>query len=90
VDNAIIAISPKVLTLITGFALTEEHRVRTPFAALSSILANPDAQWIKAAQVRKNPISLNQKDRKHDIDYLAEKILGSRTIANLSYEHSVP
>ena len=69
--------------------LPEETLEYVPrFLALSSIFANPEAHGLKLAPVRNEPYFVNVKiDRKHDIEYLAEKDFKEvAKLANLSYE----
>jgi len=69
--------------------LPEETQEYVPrFLALSSIFANPAAHGLKLAPVRNEPYFVNVKiDRKHDIEYLAEKDFKEvAKLANLSYE----
>ncbi|UOA08111.1 transglycosylase SLT domain-containing protein [Methylobacter sp. S3L5C] len=69
--------------------LPEETQEYVPrLLALSSIFANPDAHGLKLAQVRNEPYFVKVKiERKHDIDYLAEKDFREvAQLANLSYE----
>ena len=69
--------------------LPEETQEYVPrFLALSSIFANPAAHGLKLAPVRNEPYFVKVKiDRKHDIEYLAEKDFKEvAKLANLSYE----
>jgi soluble lytic murein transglycosylase-like protein len=69
--------------------LPEETQEYVPrFLALSSIFANPAAHGLKLAPVRNEPYFVKVKiDRKHDIDYLAEKDFTEvAQLANLGYE----
>ncbi len=69
--------------------LPEETQEYVPrFLALSSIFANPAAHGLKLAPVRNEPYFVKVKiDRKHDIEYLAEKDFKEvAQLANLSYE----
>ncbi|MDD1629904.1 MAG: hypothetical protein LUQ48_05780, partial [Methylococcaceae bacterium] len=58
------------------------------FLALSTIFANPAAHGLKLAPVRNEPYFVKVKiDRKHDIEYLADKDFKEiAQLANLSYE----
>lgn len=69
--------------------LPEETQEYVPrFLALSSIFANPAAHGLKLAPVRNEPYFVKVKiDRKHDIEYLAEKDFTEvAQLANLGYE----
>lgn len=69
--------------------LPEETQEYVPrFLALSSIFANPAAHGLKLAPVRNEPYFVKVKiERKHDIEYLAEKDFKEvAQLANLSYE----
>ncbi len=69
--------------------LPEETQEYVPrFLALSSIFANPAAHGLKLAPVRNEPYFVKVKiDRKHDIEYLAEKDFKEvAKLANLSYD----
>jgi soluble lytic murein transglycosylase-like protein len=69
--------------------LPEETQEYVPrFLALSSIFANPAAHGLKLAPVRNEPYFVRVKiDRKHDIEYLADKDFKKiAQLANLSYE----
>jgi soluble lytic murein transglycosylase-like protein len=69
--------------------LPEETQEYVPrFLALSSIFANPAAHGLKLAPVRNEPYFVKVRiDRKHDIEYLAEKDFKEvAQLANLSYE----
>jgi soluble lytic murein transglycosylase-like protein len=72
--------------------LPEETQEYVPrFLALSSIFANPAAHGLKLAPVRNEPYFVKVKiDRKHDIEYLAEKDFKEvAQLANLSYEQFI-
>jgi soluble lytic murein transglycosylase-like protein len=90
VDNAISRnIAEGLNTDYWSLRLPEETQEYVPrLLALSSIFANPDAHGLKLAQVRNEPYFVKVKiDRKHDIDYLAEKDFKEvAQLANLSYE----
>ncbi|MDD1614291.1 MAG: transglycosylase SLT domain-containing protein, partial [Methylococcaceae bacterium] len=90
VDNAINRnIADGLDTDYWSLRLPEETQEYVPrFLALSSIFANPGAHGLKLAQVRNEPYFVKVKiDRKHDIDYLAEKDFKEvAQLANLSYE----
>lgn len=69
--------------------LPEETQEYVPrFLALSTIFANPAAHGLKLAPVRNEPYFVKVKiDRKHDIEYLADKDFKEiAQLANLSYE----
>jgi len=69
--------------------LPEETQEYVPrFLALSSIFANPAAHGLKLAPVRNEPYFVKVKiERKHDIEYLAEKDFKEvAQLANISYE----
>jgi len=69
--------------------LPEETLEYVPrFLALSSIFSNPSAHGLKLAPVRNEPYFVKVKiERKHDIEYLAEKdFIEVAKLANLSYE----
>ena len=69
--------------------LPEETQEYVPrFLALSSIFANPAVHGLKLAPVRNEPYFVKVKiERKHDIEYLAEKDFKEvAQLANLSYE----
>jgi soluble lytic murein transglycosylase-like protein len=90
VDNAVNRnIADGLDTDYWSLRLPEETQEYVPrLLALSSIFANPDAHGLKLAQVRNEPYFVKVKiDRKHDIDYLAEKDFREvAQLANLSYE----
>jgi soluble lytic murein transglycosylase-like protein len=90
VDNAISRnIAEGFDTDYWSLRLPEETREYVPrFLALSSIFANPGVHGLKLAQVRNEPYFVKVKiDRKHDIDFLAEKDFKLvAQLANLSYE----
>jgi soluble lytic murein transglycosylase-like protein len=90
VDDAINRNSAEGLdTDYWSLRLPEETQEYVPrFLALSSIFANPAAHGLKLAPVRNEPYFVKVKiDRKHDIEYLAEKDLKEiAQLANLSYE----
>ncbi len=90
VDNAISRnVAEGVDTDYWSLRLPEETQEYVPrFLALSSIFANPDAHGLKFAQIRNEPYFVKVKiDRKHDIDYLAEKEFKEvAEMANLGYE----
>jgi len=69
--------------------LPEETQEYVPrFLALSSIFANPAAHGLRLAPVKNEPYFVKVKiDRKHDIEYLADKNFKEiAQLANLSYE----
>jgi len=90
VDDAINRnISEGLATDYWSLRLPEETQEYVPrFLALSSIFANPAAHGLKLAPVRNEPYFVKVKiDRKHDIEYLAEKDFKEvAKLANLSYE----
>ena len=90
VDNAISRnVAEGIDTDYWSLRLPEETQEYVPrFLALSSIFANPDAHGLKFAQIRNEPYFVKVKiDRKHDIDYLAEKEFKEvAEMANLGYE----
>ncbi len=90
VDNAISRnVAEGADTDYWSLRLPEETQEYVPrFLALSSIFANPDAHGLKFAQIRNEPYFVKVKiDRKHDIDYLAEKEFKEvAEMANLGYE----
>jgi soluble lytic murein transglycosylase-like protein len=90
VDNAVNRnIADGLETDYWSLRLPEETQEYVPrLLALSSIFANPDAHGLKLEQVRNEPYFVKVKiDRKHDIDYLAEKDFKEvAQLANLSYE----
>jgi soluble lytic murein transglycosylase-like protein len=90
VDNAVNRnIADGLDTDYWSLRLPEETQEYVPrLLALSSIFANPDAHGLKLEQVRNEPYFVKVKiDRKHDIDYLAEKDFKEvAQLANLSYE----
>ncbi len=90
VDNAISRnVAEGFDTDYWSLRLPEETQEYVPrFLALSSIFANPDAHGLKFAPVRNEPYFVKVKiDRKHDIDYLAEKEFKEvAEMANLGYE----
>jgi len=90
VDNAISRnVAEGFDTDYWSLRLPEETQEYVPrFLALSSIFANPDAHGLKFAQIRNEPYFVKVKiDRKHDIDYLAEKEFKEvAEMANLGYE----
>ncbi len=90
VDNAISRnIAEGFATDYWSLRLPEETQEYVPrLLALSSIFANPDAHGLKLTQVRNEPYFVKVKiDRKHDIDYLAEKDFKEvAQLANLNYE----
>jgi hypothetical protein len=69
--------------------LPEETQEYVPrFLALSSIFANPAAHGLRLAPVKNEPYFVKVKiDRKHDIEYLADKNFKEiAQLADLSYE----
>lgn len=90
VDNAISHnIAAGFDTDYWSLRLPEETQEYVPrFLALSSIFANPSAHGLKLAPVRNEPYFVKVKiDRKHDIEYLADKDFKEvAQLANLSYE----
>ncbi|OYV21077.1 MAG: hypothetical protein CG441_154 [Methylococcaceae bacterium NSM2-1] len=90
VDNAISHnIAAGLDTDYWSLRLPEETQEYVPrFLALSSIFSNPAAHGLKLAPVRNEPYFVKVKiDRKHDIEYLADKDFKEvAQLANLSYE----
>lgn len=90
VDNAINRnLAEGLDTDYWSLRLPEETQEYVPrFLALSSIFANPAAHGLKLAPVRNEPYFVKVEiDRKHDIEYLAEKDFKEvAQLANLSYE----
>lgn len=90
VDNAISRnVAEGIDTDYWSLRLPEETQEYVPrLLALSSIFANPDAHGLKFAKIRNEPYFVKVKiDRKHDIDYLAEKEFKEvAEMANLGYE----
>ncbi|MCX7097456.1 MAG: transglycosylase SLT domain-containing protein [Methylococcales bacterium] len=90
VDNAIKRnLAEGLATDYWSLQLPEETQEYVPrFLALSSIFADPAAHGLKLAPVRNEPYFVKVKiDRKHDVDYLAEKDFKEvAQLANLSYE----
>ena len=90
VDNAVNRNLAKGMAVdFWSLHLPEETREYVPrFLALSSIFANPDAYGLKLNQLKNEPYFVTVKiDRKHDVDYLAEKEFKDvAQLADLSYE----